>query len=241
MAAGRATRLLKALAPVLAMLALCQVAAAQDQESQPSAAPTASAPDVAASGRSTGLPVPRFVSLGADQVNLRYGPGREYPVSWVLARRGLPVEIIAEFDAWRKVRLHDNDEGWIHSSLLSSRRTIVIKDEIAELRRTPTAEARVVLRAEPGVIGELLDCEGDWCRVDIEGHRGWLRHQAFWGALLRETVPRRLKRPQGSERRRRTITSTRSISEPSGGVGRRPISMSWSGMSVSAPMLSSKK
>jgi SH3-like domain-containing protein len=189
MASARATRSLKALGPVLVILALCEVAAAQDDGSQPAAEPSAIAPDAPAAGRSTGLPVPRFVSLGADQVNLRYGPGREYPISWVLARRGLPVEIIAEFDAWRKVRLHDSDEGWIHSSLLSSRRTIVIKDEIAELRRTPADDARVVLRAEPGVIGELLDCEGEWCRVDIEGRRGWLRGQAFWGVLPGETLP----------------------------------------------------
>jgi SH3-like domain-containing protein len=189
MASARATRSLKALGPVLVILALCEVAAAQDDGSQPAAEPSAITPDAPAAGRSTGLPVPRFVSLGADQVNLRYGPGREYPISWVLARRGLPVEIIAEFDAWRKVRLHDSDEGWIHSSLLSSRRTIVIKDEIAELRRTPADDARVVLRAEPGVIGELLDCEGEWCRVDIGGRRGWLRHQAFWGVLPGETLP----------------------------------------------------
>jgi SH3-like domain-containing protein len=171
------------------MLALCQAATAQDAGGQPAAEPSAIAPDVPATGRSTGLPVPRFVSLGADQVNLRYGPGREYPVSWVLARRGLPVEIIAEFDAWRKVRLHDSDEGWIHSSLLSSRRTIVIKDALAEVRRTPSDDARVVLRAEPGVIGELLDCAENWCRVDIQGRRGWLRGQAFWGALPGESLP----------------------------------------------------
>jgi SH3-like domain-containing protein len=189
MAAGRATRSLRALGPALAILALCQVAAAQDEGSLPSAEAPAIAPDAASAGRSTGLPVPRFVSLGADQVNLRYGPGREYPISWVLARRGLPVEIIAEFDAWRKVRLHDSDEGWIHASLLSPRRTIVIADAIAALRRTPADDARVVLRAEPGVIGELLDCDGEWCHVDIEGRRGWLQRQAFWGALPGEALP----------------------------------------------------
>lgn len=188
MAAGRATRSLKALVLVLTMLGPWQAAVAQDEASQPAPQPSAIAPDVPAAGRSTGLPVPRFVSLGADQVNLRFGPGREYPVSWVLARKGLPVEIIAEFDTWRKVRLHDDDEGWIHSSLLSSRRTVVIKDGIAELRRTPADDARVVLRAEPGVIGELLDCEEAWCRVDIEGRRGWLRREAFWGVLPEETL-----------------------------------------------------
>ena len=101
--------------------------------------------------------MPRFVSLGADQVNLRYGPGREYPVSWVLARKGLPVEIIAEFDAWRKVRLHDDAEGWIHASLLSSRRTIVIMGELTGLRRTPADDERVVLRGrEGGLVGPLV-------------------------------------------------------------------------------------
>ena len=173
---------------VLAMIGPWQPAAAQDEASQPPPEPSAIAPDLPGAGRSTGLPVPRFVSLGADQVNLRFGPGREYPVSWVLARKGLPVEIIAEFDTWRKVRLHDDDEGWIHSSLLSSRRTIVIKDEIAELRRTPADDARAVLRAEPGVIGELLDCEEEWCRVDIKGRRGWLRPEAFWGVLPGEML-----------------------------------------------------
>jgi SH3-like domain-containing protein len=188
MAADRARCSLKALGRVLTMLALCQVAAARDGVSQPSDTPSATAPDLPAGGRSTGLPVPRFVSLGADQVNLRYGPGREYPVSWVLARKGLPVEIIAEFDAWRKVRLHDDDEGWIHASLLSSRRTIVIMEELAGLRRTPADDARVVLRAEPGVIGELLECQEDWCHVEIAGRRGWLRPQAFWGALPGEAL-----------------------------------------------------
>ena len=182
-------RSLDALCIALAMLGLCQVAAAQDEDNAaPTAPPPVAAPDVPAAGRSTGLPVPRFVSLGADQVHLRFGPGREYPIRWVLARRGLPVEIVAEFDTWRKVKLHDDDEGWIHSSLLSSRRTVMIKDEIAELRRTPADDARVVLRAEPGVVGDLLDCEEDWCRVDIEGRRGWLRRDAFWGVLPEEVL-----------------------------------------------------
>jgi SH3-like domain-containing protein len=169
------------------MLGRWHGAAAQDPGSP---AATSRPPVVApAAGRSTGLPVPRFVSLDADRVHLRYGPGMDYPVSWVLARKGLPVEIIAEFDTWRKVQLHDGDSGWVHSSLLSSRRTVMIKNDIAELRRTPADDARVVLRAEPGVIGELLDCERDWCRVEIQGRRGWLRRHAFWGVLPDEVLP----------------------------------------------------
>ena len=149
----------------------------------------AAQPALGQAGRTTGLPLPRFVSLGSDRVNLRFGPGQQYPIQWILAREGLPVEIIEEFDTWRKVRLHDGDQGWIHGSLLSSRRTIVVAGQIRELRRSPDASARVLLRAEPGVIGELLDCEEDWCRIEIDGRRGWLQRDAFWGVLPGETSP----------------------------------------------------
>jgi SH3-like domain-containing protein len=143
---------------------------------------------LAQAGRTTGLPVPRFVSLGADEVNLRFGPGDAYPIAWILTREGLPVEIVEEFDTWRKVRLHDGELGWIHGSLLSSRRTVLVADEIRALRQTPDPDARIVLRAEPGVIGQLLDCDGGWCRVEIDGRRGWLQRAEFWGVLADETL-----------------------------------------------------
>jgi SH3-like domain-containing protein len=185
MAAGGALAPLGVLCLAGAMCCLWPLAVAQEGTSPtPAPAPPAAvAPELPGAGRSTGLPMPRFVSLGADRVHLRFGPGREYPISWVLARKGLPVEIIAEFDTWRKVRLHDDDEGWIQASLLSSRRTIMVTEAVRELHRTPDDDARVVLRAEPGVIGELVDCEQAWCRVDIQGRRGWLRRDAFWGTL----------------------------------------------------------
>jgi SH3-like domain-containing protein len=145
-------------------------------------------PALSQAGRSTGLPLPRFVSLAADRVNVRFGPGKQYPVNWVFARRGLPVEITAEFDTWRKIRDFDGEEGWIHSSLLSSRRTIMVLGEARSLRRTPSTDARVVLRAEPGVIGTLFDCEDTWCRVEIEGRRGWLQRSEFWGTRPGEIV-----------------------------------------------------
>jgi SH3-like domain-containing protein len=139
-------------------------------------------------GRTSGLPVPRFVSLDADPVNVRFGPGRQYPVNWVFAREGLPVMIVAEFDNWRKIRDHEGKEGWIHSSLLSSRRTFMVSGQIRELHRTASEGARVVLRAEPGVVGDLLNCEGEWCHVEIEGRRGWLQRSDFWGVLPDEVI-----------------------------------------------------
>jgi SH3-like domain-containing protein len=143
---------------------------------------------VAQAGRTTGLPLPRFVSLGADEINLRFGPGEGYPIAWILTREGLPVEIVAEFDTWRKVRLHDGDVGWIHASLLSNRRTVLVAGEVRALRQTPDAEARIVLRAEPGVVGELIDCDGGWCRVEIEDRRGWLQRTELWGVQPDETL-----------------------------------------------------
>lgn len=139
-------------------------------------------------GRSTGLPVPRFVSLASDRVNVRFGPGKEFEIAWVFALQGLPVQIVAEFDTWRKIQDHEGDTGWVHSSLLSSRRTIMIRDQLRELKRTPSDDSRVVLRAEPGVVGRLFDCEENWCRVEIAGQRGWLRREEFWGTIPGEIV-----------------------------------------------------
>jgi SH3-like domain-containing protein len=145
-------------------------------------------PALGQAGRSTGLPLPRFVSLNDDRVNVRFGPGKQYPINWVFARHELPVEIVQEFDTWRKIRDHEGDEGWIHSSLLSSRRTIMIIDGTRQMRRTPNLDARVVLRVEEGVLGRLFDCEEDWCRVQIEGRRGWLQRSDFWGTMPGEIL-----------------------------------------------------
>jgi SH3-like domain-containing protein len=139
-------------------------------------------------GRSTGLPVPRFVSLASNQVNVRFGPGRQYPIHWVYTRAGLPVTITAEFDTWRKIRDWEGAEGWVHSSLLSSRRTVMIADRQRELKRTPEADARTVLRAEPYVLGELLVCEGVWCQVEIAERRGWVQRSEVWGVLPDEII-----------------------------------------------------
>jgi SH3-like domain-containing protein len=139
-------------------------------------------------GRTTGLPLPRFVSLDSDKVNVRFGPGTQYPINWVYTQRGIPLEITAEFDTWRKIRDYEGAEGWVLSSLLSSRRTILIQDLTRDLKRTPDEGARVVLRAEPGVVGRLFECADVWCRVEIEGRRGWLRRGEFWGLSEGETV-----------------------------------------------------
>ena len=139
-------------------------------------------------GRRTRRPGARVVSRAPDRVNVPDGAGQELEKARVFAREGLPVQIVAEFDTWRKIEDHEGDQGWVHSSLLSSRRTIMIKDELRELRRTPSETSRVVLRAEPGVMGRLFDCVEIWCRVEISGQRGWLRRDEFWGTTPGEIL-----------------------------------------------------
>lgn len=136
----------------------------------------------------SGLPLPRFVSLRSDEVNVRTGPGPRYPVEWVFVRRYMPVEIIEEFDTWRQIRDWQGTVGWVHQSMLSGRRTVIVSGEVRTLRREASTESPAVARAEAGVVGRLSECEGDWCRVEIGGFEGWLERAAFWGTREDEEI-----------------------------------------------------
>ncbi|MEQ8967600.1 MAG: SH3 domain-containing protein [Azospirillaceae bacterium] len=151
-------------------------------------------PAVPAAAQS-GLPVPRFVSLGTDEANLRAGPGRQYPVEWVFVRRWLPVEVVAEFDTWRRIRDRDGIEGWVHQSLLSGRRSVIVDGEaIRSLFAEPREDAAVVARVEPGVVARLDRCPDAeqphhaWCYLRVGGHGGWMPRTALWGVYADEVV-----------------------------------------------------
>jgi len=139
----------------------------------------------------SGRPVPRFVSLRSDDVNVRTGPGLRYPVDYIYRRRHLPVEVIAEWDTWRKVRDWEGAVGWVHQSTLSARRYALIMAPAGQLRtlkREPTAAAAAVAEAEPMVIGQVLECQPQWCRLDVQGRRGWLPRADLWGLYPNETL-----------------------------------------------------
>lgn len=129
----------------------------------------------------SGLPLPRFVSISASKAFARAGPDFDYPVNWVFVRPGLPVEVIDEFEHWRRIRDHEDAGGWMHKQLLSSRRTALIAGEEQILRSEPSPEAAPVARLEQGVIGQLRSCAAAWCRLEVAGHRGWVRRSALWG------------------------------------------------------------
>jgi SH3-like domain-containing protein len=142
----------------------------------------------------SGLPLPRFVSLKSGRVNARIGPGVTYPVNWLYLKPGLPMEIIQEFDNWRKVRDSDGAEGWINQSLLSGKRTGLVapwqrgKDVHIELLDEPASDAGIVAEIEPSVVGKILQCNGQWCQMNFDGHAGWMRQDLVWGAYPGETI-----------------------------------------------------
>ncbi|MBV8392659.1 MAG: SH3 domain-containing protein [Alphaproteobacteria bacterium] len=151
------------------------------------AEPTGPTPPV---HRGSGLPIPRFASLRSDQVNVRTGPGTRYPIDWEFKRKGMPVEIVAEYENWRKIRDWQGASGWVHQSLLSGKRDFIIPSKTVALHRTPANSAEVVARLEPEVMGEIRSCTGDWCRVKVAGNgvSGWLERTDFWGVYKSEPI-----------------------------------------------------
>lgn len=170
--------------------------AAQAQE------PAADAP--AATGTTvpnpSGLPIPRFVSLRTGEINLRTGPGVRYPVEWVYRRESLPVEITAEYDTWRRVRDIEGAEGWVHQSMLSGRRSILVLGtkgtqpndpaSAQPIYKAANSQAALVARVEPGAQGELLNCESAWCEVRFKAAdvKGYMPKGTFYGAYETETL-----------------------------------------------------
>ena len=143
-----------------------------------------------AADEDVGLKVPRFVSLHSDKVNLRTGPGRQYPIEWVLTRKDMPVEIVAQFEHWRRIRDWDGTEGWVQEHMVDGKRYVIVgKGGVRPLYQQPDPASAVVARAEPGVVARLLECRGPLCRVEADEISGWMRRSDIWGVLPDETVP----------------------------------------------------
>jgi len=143
-------------------------------------------------GPVSGLPVPRYVSLKSDHVNVRGGPTKDNDVSWVYTKAGLPVEITAEFENWRRVRDSEGAEGWVYHSLLSGRRTAVVtlktKDGFTPLYDRADASSAVVARLENGVVASVKHCAAGWCRIIGTNFDGWIEQQRLWGVYADEKI-----------------------------------------------------
>jgi len=146
----------------------------------------------ASDGTTSGLPVPRFVSLKTDRVNVRGGPDKDHDVAWIYTRVGWPVEITAEFENWRRIRDSDGTEGWVYHSLLSGKRTAAVqlksKTELAPLHAKPDAQSPVVAQLQSGVLGAIKHCNGSWCRLSGEGFDGFIEQNRLWGVYPNEKI-----------------------------------------------------
>ncbi|MDP1583467.1 MAG: SH3 domain-containing protein [Bradyrhizobium sp.] len=143
-------------------------------------------------GQTTGLPLPRFVSIKTGPANVRAGPGVDYHLKWAFARRGLPVEIIAEFGNWRRIRDWQGEQGWMFGPLLSARRTALVapwtKAKPVLLRSDAAANASIVAVVQPTVLVRLIRCDGKWCEVAAKATQGYIRQTRLWGAYPGEIL-----------------------------------------------------
>ncbi len=132
-------------------------------------------------GAVTNLPLPRFVSLKVGDANVRRGPSQSHRIDWVMAHKGTPLQITAEFEHWRRVRDQDGAGGWVHYALLSGRRTVVVTDQRIPLHKTPAEGSSTVALAEKGVIAFLGACVVFWCEITVDNYTGWVEKSAIWG------------------------------------------------------------
>jgi SH3-like domain-containing protein len=143
-------------------------------------------------GSASGLPVPRFVSLKADKVNMHIGPAKTYETKWLYQRAGLPVEITAEFENWRRIRDSDGTEGWVYHSLLSGKRTgmVIAKnpDDLVPVYEKSDVESAVVAKLERGVVGTVKRCTDGWCVIKGLGYDGFVQQVRLWGVYPNEKV-----------------------------------------------------
>ena len=137
----------------------------------------------------SGLEIPRFVSLRSDKVFVRTGPALRYPIKWVYQREGLPVEIIQEFDTWRKIKDRDGEEGWIHQSLLSGKRSALVASDLEIfMLKKPDLTVKKVAQVENGGLVTLEKCTPLWCKVKIKSFSGWIERKSLWGVYESEEL-----------------------------------------------------
>jgi SH3-like domain-containing protein len=139
-------------------------------------------------GAETNLPLPRYVTLKTDEGNARRGPGLTHRIDWVFKRPGMPLRVTAEFENWRRVEDLEGAGGWVHYSLLSGTRSVLVTQDLAAFLDDPVDGAPVAFQAEAGVVGRLLECNEGWCRVSVDGTRAWVRATAVWGVDPGEIV-----------------------------------------------------
>jgi SH3-like domain-containing protein len=134
-------------------------------------------------GEVTGMPLGRYASLKSAEVNVRTGPGTRYPILWVFQRAQMPVQIVGEYEHWRKIRDFEGTEGWVHKAMVSGTRTAIVIQDGFTMRSAPSEQSPPVARLSPTVVGVLEECENGWCLIQVKTFTGWVKETYLWGAL----------------------------------------------------------
>lgn len=137
----------------------------------------------------TGMPVPRFASLKSNEVNMRSGPGTRYPVVWIYKRKAMPVEITAEFDTWRRIRDVHGAEGWVQQGMLSGKRMVLVVGKTMQpIFKKNEANSTLRGQAEPGVQGKAIKCDEQWCKIEFDSVKGYMKRESLWGLYPNEKI-----------------------------------------------------
>lgn len=132
-------------------------------------------------GPVTGMPMPRFAVLTRNEVNVRTGPGERYPIDWVFTRKHMPVQIVGEYEHWRKIRDFEGTEGWVHKAMLSGQKSVMFIKGGFMLRREASYNSAPVVKVEQTVTADVSECVDGWCLVEVGGFKGWAQHDYLWG------------------------------------------------------------
>ena len=137
-------------------------------------------------GQVTNLPIPRYVSLKVKEANARRGPSLSHKIDWIYKRQNMPLEIYAEYENWRRVRDFEGLGGWVHYTLLSGTRYVLVKNELLDMRLLPSIDAQVIAKIPQHNIATLDKCNKDWCRIIDDGYKGWVPKNGIWGVYENE-------------------------------------------------------
>ena len=142
-------------------------------------------------GDVTGLPLPRFVSVKSNKVNVRRGPNSTYQIDWVYTRSGVPLKVIAEYENWRKIEDFQGEGGWVHSRLLSGTRFVIFKKNRTLLKRKPNERSPALAVIKQGVIAKLLVKNQNWSEISVQGYSGWIPNLSVWGTSINDIGEKR--------------------------------------------------
>ena len=144
---------------------------------------------VAAPALAQERPLPYWASIAAGEALMRTGPDRSYPALWLYKRRDLPVRVLQMVGPWRRVQEQDGSAGWMLATLLAARRTAVVVGRYRPILSDPGPDGHLLWQAEPGVIGRISRCDGQYCRIQIGEKVGYIEQSGLWGTDPGERVP----------------------------------------------------